>query len=130
MCAHEEKSHVRGGCFWGVEEAFRLVEGVTKTTVGYSGGNWDDPSYGEVCTGLTGHAEVVQVEFDPKRVSYVQLLDRFWDVHDPTTPNRQGADVGSQYRSVIFYHDEEQKAAAQESKERLQNSGLPPTGRD
>jgi len=108
------------GCFWGVEAAFRQVEGVTATAVGYSGGTAPDPTYREVCSGRTGHAEAVRVEYDPDRVSYEQLLDRFWDMHDPTTPNRQGPDVGTQYRSVIFFHTPEQEAAARASKERLQ----------
>ena len=111
------------GCFWGVEAAFRQVEGVTATAVGYSGGTTPDPTYREVCSGRTGHAEAIRVEYDPARVSYETLLDLFWDMHDPTTPNRQGPDVGTQYRSVIFFHTPEQEAAARASKERLQASG-------
>ena len=111
------------GCFWGVEAAFRQVEGVTATAVGYSGGATPDPTYREVCSGRTGHAEAIRVEYDPARVSYETLLDLFWDMHDPTTPNRQGPDVGTQYRSVIFFHTPEQEAAARASKERLQASG-------
>ena len=111
------------GCFWGVEAAFRQVDGVTSTAVGYAGGALADPSYEIVCTGQTGHAEVVRVEFDPARVSYQQLLDRFWETHDPTTLNRQGPDVGTQYRSAVFFHDAEQETAARAAKESLQESG-------
>ena len=99
-----EKATFGAGCFWGVEAAFRQINGVTSTAVGYSGGSLDNPSYEDVCTNTTGHAEVVQVEYDPAQVSYEQLLDVFWNNHDPTTSNRQGPDVGTQYRSVIFYH--------------------------
>ena len=115
-----EQATFAAGCFWGVEATFRQVEGVTATAVGYSGGTTPDPTYREVCSGRTGHAEAVRVEYDPDRVSYEQLLDLFWDMHDPTTPNRQGPDVGTQYRSVIFFHTPEQEAAARASKERLQ----------
>jgi peptide-methionine (S)-S-oxide reductase len=111
------------GCFWGVEEAFRQVEGVTDTAVGYEGGHLENPTYQDVCTDRTGHAEVVQVEYDPSRVSYEELLDLFWSSHDPTTPNRQGPDFGTQYRSVIFYHTPEQQAAAEASKEEQDHSG-------
>lgn len=111
------------GCFWGVEAAFRQVQGVLETTVGYSGGHYDNPSYKDVCTGKTGHAEVVRVKFDPERVSYDELLDVFWSEHNPTTKNRQGWDVGTQYRSAIFYHDDEQKGLATESRDRLEASG-------
>ncbi len=107
------------GCFWHVEEAFRNVRGVLNTTAGYSGGNVKDPTYRDVCSGRTHHAEVVLVEFDSAQVSYDDLLEVFWREHDPTTPNRQGPDVGEQYRSVIFYRDDAQKAAAIASMERL-----------
>jgi peptide-methionine (S)-S-oxide reductase len=111
------------GCFWGVEEAFRNVPGVLNTAVGYLGGTLPNPTYQDVCTDTTGHAEVVQVEHDPEIVSYDTLLNLFWKLHDPTTLNRQGPDFGSQYRSAVFYHDDEQKARAEASKEALQQSG-------
>jgi peptide-methionine (S)-S-oxide reductase len=111
------------GCFWGVEKAFRQVDGVTATAVGYTGGTAPDPSYEQVCSGRTGHAEAVQVEYDPARVSYDDFLDLFWRVHDATQLNRQGPDVGSQYRSAIFFHDPEQEAAAHAAKARQQGSG-------
>jgi peptide-methionine (S)-S-oxide reductase len=117
------KATFGAGCFWGVEETFHHVPGVVNTAVGYSGGTLENPTYEDVCTDRTGHAEVVQVEYDPAQVRYEQLLDVFWNAHDPTTPNRQGPDIGTQYRSVIFYHDDEQKAAATASKEKLQASG-------
>jgi peptide-methionine (S)-S-oxide reductase len=111
------------GCFWGVEEAFRRMPGVTATAVGYAGGTLENPSYKDVCTDRTGHAEVVYVEFDPAKISYDDLLNVFWGCHDPTTLNRQGPDVGTQYRSAIFYHDPEQKDAAEKSKAVLESSG-------
>jgi peptide-methionine (S)-S-oxide reductase len=121
--AKMEKATFGAGCFWGVEAAFRQVKGVQSTTVGYSGGKGDNPTYKIVCSGKTGHAEVVQVVYDPAKVSYEKLLDVFWNCHDPTTKNRQGPDVGLQYRSVIFFHSPEQKAAALASKKRFQQSG-------
>jgi len=111
------------GCFWGVEAEFRQIPGVKATAVGYMGGNLSDPTYRDVCSHTTGHAEVVQVEFDPAEVSYAQLLEVFWNAHDPTTLNRQGPDIGDQYRSAIFYHGPEQQAAAIASKEGLERSG-------
>ena len=111
------------GCFWGVEAAFREVSGVQETAVGYQGGTVKNPSYEDVCSGRTGHAEVVHVEYDPAEVSYDKLLELFWAEHDPTTPNRQGPDVGTQYRSVIFYYTPAQKAAAEASKAKLEASG-------
>ena len=110
------KATFGAGCFWGVEASFRQLPGVSDAVSGYSGGTTVSPSYKDVCTGTTGHAEVVEVTYDPARITYEQLLDAFWKMHDPTTRDRQGPDVGSQYRSVIFYHDEEQKRAAEASK--------------
>ena len=118
-----EKATFGAGCFWGVEETFRQLKGVTSTAVGYAGGNKDNPSYEDVCSDETGHAEVVQVEFDPSQINYDQILDVFWSNHNPTTLNRQGPDVGTQYRSVIFYHSPEQKAAAEKSKQKIAESG-------
>jgi len=110
------------GCFWGVEAAFRRLDGVTKTRVGYTGGTLENPTYEDVCSHTTGHAEVVEVTYDPERVSYEDLLQVFWRKHDPTQFNRQGWDVGDQYRSAIFFYDEEQRAAAEASKDREQAS--------
>jgi peptide-methionine (S)-S-oxide reductase len=118
-----EKATFGAGCFWGVEATFRQIEGVTNVMAGYAGGTKDNPTYEDVCSDETGHAEVVEVEFDPSQVSYDLLLDVFWSNHNPTTLNRQGPDVGTQYRSVIFYHSPEQKSAAETSKETINKSG-------
>ena len=117
------------GCFWGIEEAFRTIEGVLSTAVGYMGGTVKAPTYEQVCTRETGHAEVVQVTFDPAKVSYERLLDVFWSVHDPTQLNRQGPGIGSNYRSVIFYHDPEQEKIARQSKADIETSGRFGSGR-
>ena len=118
------KATFAAGCFWCVEPSFSKIKGVTSTMVGYMGGRLENPTYEDVCTGQTGHAEAIQVEYDPSEVSYDELLEVFWSSHDPTTLNRQGPDVGEQYRSAIFFHSPEQEAAAKASKERLQNSGM------
>ena len=119
----KETATFGAGCFWGVEAAFRSVPGVTDVASGYAGGNTENPTYKEVCTDTTGHAEVVEVEFDAARVSFDQLLEVLWNTHDPTTPNRQGPDMGSQYRSAVFFHTPEQQAAAEASVKRLTVSG-------
>jgi peptide-methionine (S)-S-oxide reductase len=118
-----EKATFGAGCFWGIEAAFRQIDGVKSTAVGYMGGTMKNPTYQDVCSSRTGHAEVVQVEFDPALVSYEQLLNAFWENHDPTTLNRQGPDVGPQYRSAIFFHTPEQEAAAKASKDTIARSG-------
>ncbi len=117
------KATFGAGCFWHIEEPFRKISGVISTAVGYMGGETKNPNYEDVCTDKTGHAEVVQLEFDDKMVSYEKILDIFWSIHNPTTPNRQGLDIGTQYRSVIFYYDEKQRETAIKSKESLEESG-------
>jgi peptide-methionine (S)-S-oxide reductase len=112
-----------GGCFWCIEAVFETIDGVKAVTSGYAGGTKENPTYKEVCSGKTGHAEVVQIEYDPENISYEEILDIFWKAHDPTTLNRQGADVGSQYRSIILFHNEKQKEIAEISKQKLQDSG-------
>lgn len=118
-----EKATFGAGCFWGVEEMFRHIKGVKSATSGYAGGTTANPTYEDVCSHTTGHAEVVEVEFDPNEVAYEKLLDVFWANHDPTTRDRQGPDIGSQYRSVVFYHSPEQKSAAEAKKAELDKSG-------
>jgi peptide-methionine (S)-S-oxide reductase len=115
-----KKATFGAGCFWHVEEAFRHLKGVTTTTVGYMGGTLKNPTYEDVCTDKTGHTEVVEIIYDPGKISYEELLNVFWDIHDPTTKNRQGPDVGTQYRSVIFYRTLEQKSVAETSKKNLE----------
>ena len=118
-----EKATFGAGCFWGVQAAFDKIKGVVSTVVGYAGGIVKDPSYEAVCSGQTGHAEVVQIEYDSAELSYEDLLDVFWQIHDPTTLNRQGPDIGTQYRSVIFFHSPEQETTAKASKKELEDSG-------
>jgi peptide-methionine (S)-S-oxide reductase len=115
-----EKATFGAGCFWGVEAAFQKIQGVKQTTVGYMGGHINNPTYEQVCTDKTGHAEVIQLLFNPVEVSFGKLLDIFWEIHDPTQLNRQGPDIGAQYRSIIFYHNEEQKKLAENSKNKQQ----------
>ena len=117
-----EKATFGAGCFWHVEEAFRHLKGVPSTTAGYMGGTLQNPTYEDVCTDKTGHAEVVEILYHPETISYEELLNVFWDIHDPTTKNRQGPDVGTQYRSVIFYYTVEQKTTAEASKKNLEQS--------
>jgi peptide-methionine (S)-S-oxide reductase len=119
----KQKATFAAGCFWGVEAAFSKVKGVLATRVGYTGGSLKNPSYEDVCSGLTGHAEAVEVEYDPVKVSYDELLNVFWSIHDPTTIDRQGPDTGSQYRSVIFFHTPEQEAIARNSKKNIEKTG-------
>lgn len=118
-----EKATFAAGCFWGVEEAFRKTHGVKSTKVGYTAGSTPNPTYEEVCTDMTGHAEAIQIEYDPKQVSYDELLKLFWSIHDPTTKDRQGPDIGKQYRSMIAYHSPDQESAARKSMELLDRSG-------
>ena len=120
---HMEKAIFGAGCFWHIQDRFKKVKGVSSTSVGYSGGKKDSPTYEQVCTGDTGHAEVVEVDFDPSIVTYSELLDVFWSCHDPTTKDRQGPDIGHQYRSVIYYLDDRQKKLAEESMNDMSKSG-------
>ena len=119
-----DKATFGSGCFWCSEAVFQRLKGVSSVQSGYSGGHMENPTYEQVCTGETGHAEVIQVEYDPELISYDELLEVFWNMHDPTTLNRQGNDVGTQYRSVIFYHDESQKGLAESYKKRLDASDI------
>lgn len=123
MSEKKEEATFAAGCFWGVEDAFRKMHGVVDTEVGYTGGHMAEPTYEDVCTGNTGHAESLHLWFDPEQVTYEELLDRFWKLHDPTQVNMQGPDVGHQYRSAIFYHTPEQQQQAEKSKEALEDSG-------
>lgn len=119
-----ETATIAGGCFWCTEAIFKRLEGIISVLPGYAGGNVQNPSYNKVCSGTTGHAEAIQIEFDPNRISYKTLLDIFWNTHNPTTRNQQGSDVGTQYRSIIFYHNEKQKEVAQRSKEKFEKKGI------
>jgi len=121
--AKTEKAVFAAGCFWGVEDIFSKVPGVKGTRAGYTGGHTANPGYEQVCSDRTGHAEAVEIEFDPSKVSYEKLLELFWKLHDPTQENRQGPDVGSQYRSAVFYHNEKQRELAEKSKKALEKSG-------
>lgn len=120
---NRKRATFAAGCFWGVQSSFDKLGGVEETTVGYTGGHTENPTYKEVCSDRTGHAESVLVEYDPDRISFEDLVRHFFSMHDPTTPNRQGPDVGSQYRSAIFYHDEKQKEIARRVKEELESKG-------
>lgn len=124
MAKKSETAIFGGGCFWSVEESFRTVKGVIETEAGYSGGKLKNPNYDDVCSGTTGHIEVVRIKFDPSVISYLELLNIFWKVHDPTSIDRQGPDEGEQYRSVIFYTNEKQREIADKSKEELERKGL------
>ncbi len=126
MSDNLKKATLGGGCFWCVEAVYQDLQGVEQVISGYAGGRVENPTYQQVCTGTTGHAEVAQITFDPQAISYSDLLYVFWRTHDPTTPNRQGADVGPQYRSIILYHDEGQKAIAEQSKRETEAAGLWP----
>jgi len=123
------KATFAAGCFWGVEALFRQVKGVNDTSVGYTGGNFENPTYEDVCSGKTGHAESIQIEYDSNEVSYDELLKIFWNNHDPTTPNQQGPDIGEQYRSVVFFHSKEQEDSAKVLKDNLQDGALKRFGR-
>lgn len=121
---HTEKATFGAGCFWGIEDTFRKLSGVVETTVGYAGGTTESPTYEDVCSGTTGHAEVVRVEFNPDEISYDELLRVFWEAHDPTQVGRQGVDIGDQYRSVVFFHTPEQEAEARASRDALERRGV------
>jgi len=123
------KATFAAGCFWGVEELFSQVKGVESTQVGYSGGEFDNPTYNVVCSGRTGHAEAIQIEFDPSQISYEDLLTIFWNNHNPTTINQQGPDIGEQYRSAVFFHDQEQEIIAKKLKEKLQDAAIKKFGK-
>lgn len=124
------KATFAAGCFWGVEELFSHVQGVVSTQVGYTGGSFDNPSYNDVCSGKTGHAEAIEIEYDPSKVSYEELLMIFWNNHNPTTINQQGPDIGEQYRSAVFFHDPEQESTAIKLKEKLQDAAIKKFGEE